>query len=108
MPGNAKVHILVPDGKEITMGCKQCRHVISTSKDKFMIGLEVEEAGKTFKYFLGVDPPIKCCGEEKLIIKTFDTDAEAEAERVQIRQHLNTHHSTQGLRLIGFRQYGLN
>ena len=107
MPSECSVHVIEPD-MEINTGCKMCRRPISTTKDKFLIGLMIKEDKKEFRYFLGVDPPIMCCGEEKLVIKTFDTDEEAEAEKTRVMQYLDEHGSTEGLKLLGFHHFGMN
>jgi hypothetical protein len=108
MLGKATVLVIEPDGKSLVMGCKVCKRTIASTKDKFMVGLIIEEDGQGFRYFLGVDPPITCCGEEKVIIKTFETDTEAETEKARVIQHLDEHGSTEGLKLISFSHFGMN
>ena len=74
-----------------------------------MVGLQIQEDdGKRFHYFLGVDPPIICCDEEKLIIQTFETEVEADTRATEVREYLNQKGSTEGLRLIAFSHFGLN
>lgn len=108
MAGEAKVWVIVPDGKEIKMGCKLCGREISSTKDRFMLGVTVDEGRQHHRYFIAVDPPIICCGEEKKIIKTFETEEEVEREKDRVVQYLNTRQSTEGLKLLSFSHYGMN
>ncbi|OGZ43083.1 MAG: hypothetical protein A2719_01845 [Candidatus Ryanbacteria bacterium RIFCSPHIGHO2_01_FULL_45_22] len=83
----------------VIQGCKVCRTILKIGK--FLIGLHVHEDGKDFKYFLGT-PPQEHCGEQKKILQCFETEEEAEAERLKVLSHLSEKGSTEGLPLMGF------
>ncbi len=101
LPGKAISYILTPDGQHTDFQCKICKRPICSNKGKYMVGLFiVEAAGQTFKYLLGNDPPITCCGEEKIIPKIFDTPTEATDACIQMREHINVHGTTDGLKLL--------
>lgn len=99
MPGTVSTCVVIPDGSEIQVGCKQCRRIIVSTKGKYLVGVIVNEGGQSLAYTLGVDPPVFCCGEKKGVIKTFDTEDEAEAERLRVFAHLASK-SPKGLPLV--------
>ena len=108
MEGNTKVCVIVPDGTDHIMRCKRCRKVFGSTKGKYMLGLIIRENAREYRYFVGVNPPIHCCGEKKAVIQTFDSDAEADAEMKRLLEYFESHHSTAGLELIAFSHFGLN
>ncbi len=87
-------------------GCKVCREVLM--KGNFAIGIHVRENGSNFKYFLGASPQPEHCGEQKRLIQTFETDVEAEAEKLKVLAHLSEKGTTKGLPLMGFFDPRLN
>lgn len=97
--GNAHIFLIHPAHVYHDLGCYKCRKVLETTKDKYLIGLIIQESGQEFRYFLGVNPPIICCGQKQNIFQTFRDESEAWKEIERIRQHLQIHQSTQGLTL---------
>ncbi len=70
----------------VAQGCKICREILETGK--FLIGIHVRENGSDFKYFLGA-PPQKHCGEQKKFLQCFETEEDAEAEKLKVLSHLS-------------------
>ncbi len=104
---NNECEVLVVEHPEgIVQGCKVCREVLK--RGNFAIGIHVRENGSNFKYFLGASPQPEHCGEQKKFIQTFETDVEAETEKIRVLAHLSEKGSTEGLSLIGFFDPKLN
>jgi hypothetical protein len=100
MLGTADVFLLYPDSNEIKISCKRCGKFLTSTAGKFMIGLRIIDKGAEFKYFLAADERTICCGEEKITLKTFDTEAEAKVEQARVFKHLENTNSTEGLKLV--------
>lgn len=97
MKGTCEV-LIVHHPPGIIQGCKKCRVVLSTGK--YAIGLKIKDRGREFSYFLGEDPPRVCCGEEKILIRTFESEEAAKIPAGEVRRHLAEKESTEGLRLL--------
>ncbi len=91
--------VIVEHLKGFYQGCKTCRQILTVGK--YSIGLVINQDGREFRYFLG-DKPMIHCGEEKILIKTFEHIWDAESERYFLIKHLNEQGTTEGLPLKGF------
>lgn len=100
MLGTADVFVLYPDRMEIKMGCKKCGKLLASTAGKFLIGLRVIEKGQESKYFIASDELVSCCGEQKIILKMFDNEIDANAEMKRLCIYLDEHKSTEGLKLV--------
>ena len=101
MLGTAEVYVIVPSDKKMTCMCRKCgrRHFETTGK--FMLGIKITDGGRRYGHVLGVsNPSTTCCGEDVAEIRTFETDAEAQQERVRVLEHIRRNSSTEGLRLL--------
>ena len=81
----------------VIQGCKVCGEVLV--RGNFLIGIHVYEDGSDFKYFLG-SAPQEHCGEEKKFLRCFETESEAETERLSVLSHIAEKGTTEGLTLL--------
>jgi cytidine deaminase len=81
-----------PEG--IESGCAKCRQILRDGS--WAVGLIVSEK---HKYFVGVNPPVMCCGEEKKVIETYHTEDEAKALMARVIEQLNRDGTTKNLKL---------
>ncbi len=77
----------------IISGCIACKKVLRTGQ--WAVGLFIG----TDKYVVGVDPPLTCCGAEKKVIDTVDTEEEAKALMQRVIEQLNEDGTTENLKL---------
>ncbi len=96
--GECQVMVVEPP-TGVVQGCKKCRTVLV--KGNFLIGIHVRENRSDFRYFLGA-PPQEHCGEQKNFLQCFETEEEAEAEKIKVLSHLSEKGTTEGLPLMGF------
>lgn len=87
----------------ITQGCKACRTVLRSGR--YAIGLVIDGDKK---FLLGEDPPVICCGGEKMIFLCYKTEREAESVKQELLSDLERIGSTVGLRLISWTYPDLN
>lgn len=78
-------------------GCITCGKIITSGS--FLIGIHVCEQGCDYEYFLGT-PDIIHCGEQKMILQSFETAEDAELEREKVLLHLSGKGTTEGLILM--------
>ena len=98
VPGKAEVLVIHhPEG--VKHACKQCKRV--HLEGEYAVGLLIVENGKTYRYAIGIRPPIWCCGEQKPFFRLFDEKEDAESLCAEVQKHLNDHGTTYGLPLIG-------
>ena len=100
--GKAHVLVVPADTEFFKFGCKICRKILYDLKGRYLVGILIEENGKEFKYFSGMDPSPICCDEEKGIPIHFDTADEAQVEVERIIEYLKTNQCTKGLKLVSF------
>lgn len=66
----------------ITSGCKICGKIIKSGT--WAVGVELNGD----LYCLPVAPPLMCCGEEKVAIDAFNTEAEAKVRMQELMDEL--------------------
>jgi|SRR3989338_5601603 len=98
-PGKAEV-LIIHHPPKIKHGCKHCGKIHLSGE--YAVGLEIFEDGKKFRYAIGFDVAIWCCGEEKPFFQVFDDKGEAELLCAEVTKHLNEQGTTVGLKMIGF------
>ncbi|HZT35448.1 MAG TPA: hypothetical protein VFA15_05990 [Nitrososphaera sp.] len=99
-PGTSEV-VVIHHPSGIKHGCKYCGKI--HLQGEYAVGLIVKEDGHEFRYAIGFETPIWCCGKEKPFFQVFTERKEAAALCAEVVQHLNEHRATTGLKLIGFR-----
>lgn len=99
-PGTAVVMVL-PVDFALSFGCCACGKTIFECSAGYTVGLIItEEDGTQYKYFVGNQSPLVCCGTNKSVPVHFATAAEAEKEEYRIKQHIDRTHTTEGLSLL--------
>jgi hypothetical protein len=78
-------------------GCRLCRKKLAGGT--WTIGLKI---GESARYFVGHNPPIICCGEQKTIPLVFDSEGDLLPVSDQLQATLNREGTTASLMLIGF------
>ena len=78
----------------VSSGCIECRKILRTGT--WLVGIIVG-AQEEYKYLVGANPPVMCCGQEKQVIETFDTEEEANAFSKKIAEQIDREGTTKNL-----------
>ncbi|MEI8062289.1 MAG: hypothetical protein WCG97_03265 [bacterium] len=110
MPNNIVINVIEPSGQKLTIRCDKCGNLVREVSGKFLIGLVMSDSSK---HILGENlQEIKCCGEVKMVPKSFDDFEGAFGEATRIERLLNDPTSIKMLSLIRIgpkpRTYGVN
>ncbi|OGZ68860.1 MAG: hypothetical protein A3D35_03045 [Candidatus Staskawiczbacteria bacterium RIFCSPHIGHO2_02_FULL_34_9] len=88
----------------ITCGCKDCKKILA--QGYYAIGLDIREPNRNYRYLLGVDPPVLCCGHDRKVLLLFESVEEADKKQKEIIEFLDREKSTEKLRLFEFAKPG--
>jgi hypothetical protein len=85
---------LVDHAPGITTGCKECQKPIL--QGRYAVGVTIGN----HKYLVGHNPPLTCCGQEKLVPLLFSDEPAAEEALKATVATMAKDGNTSGLRLL--------
>lgn len=105
MLGEAQTYIIAPSSDSPIVRCLSCGKLLQDTKENFLLGLLVREGCHEFRYLVRQKKPTICCGQEKTLLESFQTETEVKLAEKKILDYLQEHRSTRGLSLAAFGQF---